>query len=159
MVGRRLRYQDNRILHTNLPLFDDKRVCNKGYKQNAFKTSVPHFRIQTIPMRSTTSKTPYNTRVFGLEGKSQDVRSMMQAITNTIPPGEFISFHLRSVDEAAYHKAIKYVTAKNVNTWTIVVNYVSEGAFFKLEENIKASLKTDHVIYDPTTCTMKILVP
>ena len=70
-----------------------------------------------------------------------------------------LSFVVRSVDEAAYHNAIKYVTAKNVNAWTIVVNYVSEGAFFKLEENIKASLKTDHVIYDPTTCTMKILVP
>ena len=135
------------------------KVINRIFSQNASKTSVPHFRIQTIPMRSTTSKTPYNTRVFGLEVKSQDVRSMMQAIKNSIPPGEFISFHLRSVDEAAYHNAIKYVTAKNVNTWTIVVNYVSEGAFFKLEEKIKASLKTDHVIYDPTTCTMKILVP
>jgi hypothetical protein len=62
---------------------------------------------------------------------------MMQAIKLSIPPSEFISFHLRSVDESAYNTAIKYVTVKNSNTWTIVVNYVSEGAFFKLEERLK----------------------
>jgi hypothetical protein len=50
-----------------------------------------------------------------------------------------ISFHLKSVDESAYHTAIKYVDAENNRTWTIVVNYVSEGAFFKLKEKIKAS--------------------
>ena len=135
------------------------KVVSRSFNHAASRHLVPHFRIQSIPMRVTDSKTVYNTRVFGLEVKSQDVRTMMQAIKLSIPPGEFISFHLRSVDESAYNTAIKYVTVKNTNTWTIVVNYVSEGAFFKLEEKIKASLSADHVIYDPNKCTLKILVP
>jgi hypothetical protein len=118
------------------------KVVSKSFNHALSRHLVPHFRIQSIPMRVTDSKTVCNTRVFGLEVKSQDVRSMMQAIKLTIPPGEFIFFHLRSVDESAYNTAIKYVTVKNSNTWTIVVNYVSEGAFFKLVEKPPCRLIT-----------------
>jgi hypothetical protein len=56
------------------------KVVSKSFNHAASRHLVPHFRIQSIPMRVTDSKTVYNTRVFGLEVKSQDVRSMMQAI-------------------------------------------------------------------------------
>ena len=33
--------------------------------------------------------------------------------------------------------------------WTILIQYMTEGAFFKLEEKIKFSLNCEHVMYDP----------
>ena len=65
---------------------------------------------------------------------------------------------MRSINEDAFEKAAKYVASKNINTWSFMINYVSEGCFFKLEDKVKQTLNTDHIIYDPIQKTMKILI-
>jgi hypothetical protein len=55
------------------------KVVSKSFNHATSRHLVPHFRIQSIPMRVTDSKTVCNTRVFGLEVKSQDVRSIVDS--------------------------------------------------------------------------------
>jgi hypothetical protein len=70
-----------------------------------------------------------------------------------------VLFHLRRTNKPAYHKALKYVTSKNKNTWKILINNVTEGAFFKIEGALKELLKIQHIIHNPINHTMTVLVP
>ena len=114
---------------------------------------IPKFCLQNIPIRSP----GLYTRAYGIEVKSEDVRVMTTTIKSNVSPGNFVPFHLRSVDEIAFNKAVSYINHKNENTWSFVINFMSEGSFFKLEDKIKAAVHTDHVIYDPMQKTTKIL--
>ena len=81
----------------------------------------------------------------------------MTTIKSNVSPGNFVPFHMRSVNQEAFEKAVTYVTSKSENTWSFMINFISEGSFFKLEDGIKQAIKTDHVIYDPQKKTMKVL--
>ena len=83
---------------------------------------------------------------------------METVLKDNIAPGAFVPFRMKTINEEAYNKAIRYVAGKNENTWTILMKYMSEGAFFKLEQRIKITLATEHVIYDPIRKTVRILV-
>jgi hypothetical protein len=110
-------------------------------------------------MKVVEGQSQYRTRVFGLEVKSQDVKAMMESIKSSVSPGDFVPFQLRRTNETAFHKAVKYVTSKNENTWKILVHYVSEGTFFKIEGALKALLNIQHITHNPRNHTMTVLVP
>jgi hypothetical protein len=93
-----------------------------------------------------------------LEVKAEDVCAMMAAIKSNISPGNFVPFHMRSANEVAFEKEASYVASKNANTWSFLINYVSKGSFFKLENKVKHALHIDHIIYDPVNKTMKVLI-
>ena len=130
------------------------KVVTNEFLKNRHSIKIPTFRLQNIPL----SIKEVHTRVYGLEVKSADVREMMAAIKSNISPGSFIQFHMRSINEDAFEKAAKYVASKNVNTWSFMINYVSEGCFFKLKDKVKQALNIDHIIYNPIQKTMKILI-
>ena len=121
-------------------------------KRGAIK--IPPFQLQKIALRTD----QHSTRGYGLEVRAHEAQAMMSSIKASIPPGGFVTFHLRSVNNLAYKKAIEYLHSKSETTWSFTVNYVSEGSFFKLEDRIKASINVEHIIYDPTQKSMKILV-
>ena len=129
------------------------KIVTRDLHKNKHNTKIPTFRLQNLPMRGP----GMYTRAYGLEVKAEDVRAMMTAIKSNISPGNFVPFHLRSVDETAFNKAVSFINKKNENTWSFVINFVSEGSFFKLEDKIKEAVHTNHVIYDPLQKTMKIL--
>jgi hypothetical protein len=132
------------------------KIVNNYFGQLKSKAKAyPLLRLQVIPMKVEKS---FTTKVFGLEVKAADIRNMMEASKTVFPPGTFVPFHLRNTNEEAFQTAIKYIASKNENTWTIKVNYVSEGAFFKLENLVKTSLGVDHVTYNPEQHVMRILV-
>jgi hypothetical protein len=64
------------------------------------------------------------TKVFGLELKLTDVRTMMTAIKIIESLGSFAAFHLCSVYENTFKTAAQYVLGKDKNY------YVSEGNYF-----------------------------
>jgi hypothetical protein len=121
---------------------------------NKLNIKIPLSQLQNIPLRTKEAQ----TRVYGLEVKAEDVSAMMAAIKSNISPGNFVSFHMRSANEVAFEKAASYVASKNANTWSFLINYVSEGSFFKLEHKVKQALLIDHIIYNPVNKTMKVLV-
>jgi hypothetical protein len=82
----------------------------------------------------------------------------MSSIKASISPGGFVTFLIRSVNKIAYDKAIECLHSKSKTIWSFRVNYVSEGSYFKLEDRIKASINVEHIIYDPTRKSIKILV-
>jgi hypothetical protein len=92
------------------------KIVNKSLGNSNKRLKVPLFRLQSIPMKVEEDQSHYKTRVFGLEVKSQEVKTMMEAIKSLVSPGDFVPFHLRRTNEAVYHKALKYVTSKNENT-------------------------------------------
>jgi hypothetical protein len=65
---------------------------------------------------------------------------------------------MKYINKEAFNKALKYVSQKQENTWTILLNYITDGAFFKLEHKVKQLLETDHVIHDAIKKKAKILV-
>lgn len=135
------------------------KIVNQSLKNTTKRVKAPLFRLQTIPMKAIEGQSHYRTRVFGLEVKSQEVKAMMESIKSSVAPGGFVPFQLRRTNEPAYHKALKYVASKNENTWKILINYVSEGAFFKLEGALKESLHVQHITHNPINHTMTVLVP
>jgi hypothetical protein len=135
------------------------KIVNKSLGNSNKRLKVPLFRLQSIPVKGVENQSHYKTRVFGLEVKSQEVKNMMEVIKSSISPGDFVPFNLRRTNEPAYHKALKYVTSKNENTWKILINYVTEGAFFKIEGALKELLKIQHIIHNPINHTMTVLVP
>ena len=131
------------------------KVVAAEINQNQTRLKIPPFRLQNISLR--TDK--HHTRGYGLEVKAEDVRSMMAAIKANVKPGNFVPFHLRAANDIAFKKAVEYMNSKNETTWAFIVNYVSEGIFFKLEEQIKMSLNTEHTIFNPIDKSMKIIIP
>jgi hypothetical protein len=99
------------------------------------------------------------TSAFGLEVRSADVKELITVIKENLKPGVFVPFQMKQVNEGAYNKAVEYVASRNTNIWTIVLQYMSEGAFFKLEENLKSLPSVEHVIYDPVGKKARVLVP
>ena len=128
-------------------------VVSNKFKSNKHHTKVPTSCLQNIPLCTKN----INTRVYGLEVKAKDVKTMMTAIKSNVSPGNFVPFHLRSVNEEAFEKELNYVTSKKENTWSFQINFISEGSFFKLEDKVKQAMQTDHVIYNPLKKTMKVL--
>jgi hypothetical protein len=55
---------------------------------------------------------------------------------NTVP-GIFVPIQMKYINKEAFDKALEYVFQKQENTWTIVLNCITEGAFFELEHKIK----------------------
>jgi hypothetical protein len=127
-------------------------IAEINQKQTRLK--IPSFRLQNIPLQ--TDKR--HTRGYGLEVKAEDVRSMMTGIKANVKPGNCVPFHLIAANDIVFKKAIEYMNSKNETTWAFIVNYVSEGIFFKLEEQIKMSLNTEHIIFNPIDKSMKIII-
>jgi len=92
--------------------------------------SIPDFRIKPIPVRIKNKGEVVGTSAFGLEVKSGDVKEMTALIKENSSPGTFMPFQMKQINGEAYNKAVEYVASRNTNIWTIVVQYMSEGAFF-----------------------------
>lgn len=134
------------------------KIISTQLKLPVKKQKAPHFRIKSFPIKSTSKENNLKTKVFGIEVRTKDAKMMETVLKDNIAPGAFVPFRMKTINEEAYNKAIRYVAGKNENTWTILLKYMSEGAFFKLEQRIKITLATEHVIYDPIRKTVRILV-
>ena len=98
------------------------------------------------------------TSAFGIEVRRTDASKMGLVCKESLKPGSFIPFQMKRINEIAYNKAVEYVASKGLNTWTIVVNYVTDGGFFKLEDKIKALPFAEHVIHDAVSRKVRVLV-
>jgi hypothetical protein len=119
---------------------------------------IPKFRIKPIIMITSTSPTNLSVRTYAIEVKAQDSREMMSILKENIAPGIFLPVQLKFINKIAFDKALIYISQKQDTTWTVVVNHITDGSFFKLEHKIKALLETDHVIHDAIKKMAKVLV-
>lgn len=146
------------IFPKNIPLEHANKVVNQMTSGQAKKNKMPMYRVKVIPMQYKSPTGSIRTRVFALEVKTTEVKMAMEFVKNNMDPGTLVPFHMRTANENAYEKAIRCVQDKNENMWAIMINYVSEGAFFKLEEKIKLSTGSEHVIYMEKANKIKIMV-
>jgi hypothetical protein len=65
---------------------------------------------------------------------------------------------MKQVNDSAYNKAVEYVASRNANICTIVMQYVSEGAFIILKDKLNALPSTQHVTYDHSAKKARVLV-
>jgi len=135
------------------------KIISQMLKTPVNKQKLPSFRIKSIPVRIKTKGGSVATSAFGLEVRSADVKELTTVIKENVKPGIFVPFQMKQVNENAYNKAVEYVTSRNANIWTIVIQYMSEGAFFKLEDKLKSLPLVEHVIYDPAGKKARVLVP
>jgi hypothetical protein len=109
-------------------------------------------------MITSTRYTNLSVRTYAIEVKAQDSREMMSILKENIAPGIFVPVQLKFINKIAFDNALIYVLQKEDTKWTIVVNHITDGSFFKLEHKIKALLETNHVIHDAIKKTAKVLV-
>jgi hypothetical protein len=134
------------------------KIVSTYLKNPVKKQKTPLFRLRQIPISLTTGEGRLTTRAYSIEVKSSDIKTMTTLLMDNLTPGTFIPFRMRSVNVEAYNKAIKFIASKSENIWTILIKYISDGAFFKLEQPIKHTLSVEHIIHDPKTKTARILV-
>jgi hypothetical protein len=109
-------------------------------------------------MRTSTCPTNLSVRTYAIEVKAQESREMMSILKGNITPGIFVPIQLINFNKIAFEKVLFLISQKHDTTWTIVVNYITDGSLFKLEHKIKALLETDHLIHDAIKKTAKVLV-
>jgi hypothetical protein len=135
------------------------KIVSTYFKNPVKKQKTPLFRLRQFSISLNSGDGRLTTRAYGIEVKASDTKTMTTLLKDNLNPGTFVPFRMRRVNEDAYNKAIKYIASKNENIWTILIKYMSDGAFFKLEQQIKHSLSVEHVIHEPKTKTARILVP
>jgi hypothetical protein len=142
-----------------MPVNYATKLVSKDLKRPVKFQTVPKFRIISIPVRLNHSKKPTTVYVYGIEVKIHDIKDMISILKENTHPGIFIPFQMKYVNQEAYNKAVSYMVFKQDNTWVIKIKYMSDNAFFKLENMIKEYLQSDHVIHIPIRNECKILVP
>jgi hypothetical protein len=147
------------IYPESMPSEHATKIVSGLFKTSHHRQKPPLFRVKPVLVRGKTSGGMATTRAFGIEVKRSDIKAMQEAIKSNLDPGIFVPFQMKQVNETAYNKAVEYVASKNANIWTIVIQYMSEGSFFKLEEKFKALPSVEHVIYDPAGQKARVLVP
>jgi hypothetical protein len=60
------------------------KIVNKSLGNSNKRLKVPLFRLQSIPMKVVENQSRNKTRVFGLEVKSQEFKTMMEVIKSSI---------------------------------------------------------------------------
>jgi hypothetical protein len=135
------------------------KVVSQKLRSLSKTQKLPLHRIKPIPLQLTSTEGNLKTKAFGIEVKISDAKVMNDILRNNLKPGDFVPFKMKSVNPEAYNKAIKFIASKNDNTWTILIKYMSDGSFFKLENSIKLALSADHIVHNPITKTARVLVP
>ena len=107
------------------------------------------FRIKILSMQTMIGESSVKTKVFGIEVRYKDVQVMTDILRENLTSGVFMPFQMQRANKVAFSNAVQYVASKKNNVWTILIQYMTEGALFKLEEKIKVFLDCEHVIYDP----------
>jgi hypothetical protein len=102
-------------------------------------------------------KQPTTTYVYGIEVKKQDIKEMISILKENTSPGIFIPFKIKYINQESYNKALSHIAFKQDSTWVIKIKYMSNTILFRLENMIKETLQTKHVIHIPIKNEYKIL--
>jgi hypothetical protein len=113
------------------------KIVSNMIKNPQKQQRTPKFRIKPTIMRTSTGQANLTVRTYSIEFKAQDTREMMTILRENTVPGIFLPIQMKFINKEAFDKTFKYVSQKQDNTWTIVLNYIADGAFFKLEHKIK----------------------
>jgi hypothetical protein len=103
-------------------------------------------------------KQPTTVQVYGMEVKTQDIKDMTSILKENTNLGIFVPFQMKYINQEAYNKVWSHIAFKEDNTWVIKIKYMSDTAFFRLENMIKDTLQIEHVIHIPIRNECKILV-
>jgi hypothetical protein len=128
---RTLGYFTNVVLSITTPEYATK-VIMKQLKQPVKKQKTSPFRLRSMSVAYNNNGVILKARVYGIEVKTNDTQLMTEILKENTSPGNFIPFQMRRINEIAYQKAINYARDKSMNIWTIVINYMSEGAQSRL---------------------------
>jgi hypothetical protein len=82
----------------------------------------PKFKIKPIIMRTSTGQANLTVRTYSIEVKAQDTREMMTTLRENRVPEIFVPIQMKYINKEAFNNALKYVSQKQENTWTIVLN-------------------------------------
>ena len=102
------------------------------------KQTMPHFKIKQTSILSEINNRKIRIQVYAIEVQNKDTRQAeKQLMKHEEDPVEFVSFRMRKINIEAYHTAIALVAQHQHDLRTIVINNISEEAFFVLEGEAK----------------------
>ena len=102
------------------------------------KQTMPHFKIKQTSILSEINNRKIRIQVYAIEVQNKDTRQAeKQLMKHDEDPVEFVSFRMRKINIEAYQTAIALVAQHQHDLRTIVINNISEEAFFVLEGEAK----------------------
>lgn len=102
------------------------------------KQTMPHFKIKQTSILSEINNRKIRIQVYAIEVQNKDTRQAeKQLMKHEEDPVEFVSFRMRKINIEAYQTAIALVAQHQHDLRTIVINNISEEAFFVLEGEAK----------------------
>jgi hypothetical protein len=110
-------------------------TLNTQFKKNK---GMPKFRIVPTVVCSTINNIPVRVQVYAIEVQTQDAKLAEKVLLSTLEAlDDYVSFRVKSVNPTAYKHAIAVVAQHQNDLRTIVVNNVSEGAYYVLKREAK----------------------
>jgi hypothetical protein len=126
---------------------------NALFKNN---TAMPQYRLKCTVISSLINQTPVRVSVYAIEVQVRDIREaekiMLKASQN---PDYYISFRLKKMNPTAFRHAVAIVAQHQNDLRTIVINNVSEEAFFVLENKalqVEKIQTVHHLINKNSVC-------
>jgi hypothetical protein len=110
----------------------------------AFLKQMPHFRLRQVTIQSTIHNKRVSIKVYAIETQSKDARVAEKLFfKHAEDPDEFIAFKMQKISSKAFNNAIALVAQHQNDVWTVVINNVSEEAYFVLEGKTR---QMEHVL-------------
>jgi hypothetical protein len=146
------------VIPSTMPVEYATKLVGKDLKHPVKFKTVPKFQIIPTPVRLKHLKQPTTVYVYVIEVKTQDIKDMVSILKENTNPGVFIPFQLKYINQEAFNKVLSYIPFKQDKTWVNKIKYMSDTAFFRLENMIKETFQVDHVIHILTQNECKVLV-
>ena len=113
---------------------------------NKFRSTkqMPQFRIKQEQVQTEINNQTVKIQVYAIEVQSKDKHLANKLLLqHAEDPNEYVSYKMRYVSPKAFNNAIALVAQHQNDLRTVVINNVTESAYFVLEEEAK---KVQHVI-------------
>jgi hypothetical protein len=117
--------------------------------------TMPQFRLKHTTIRSVINNTPIRVPVYAIEVQTKDVRKAEKVLFKTAnQPDSYISFRMKAMNPTAFKHAVAMVAQFQNDLRTIVINNVSEEAYFVMENHAKQVDKvlTVHHLIEKNPC-------
>ena len=105
---------------------------------------MPQFRIKQEQVQAEINNQKVRIQVYAIEVQSKDKQLADKLLLkHAEDPDEYVSYRMRYVSSKAFNNAVALVAQHQNDLRTVVINNVSESAYFVLEEEAK---KVQHVV-------------
>ena len=133
------------------------KTLNTKWRTN--DTMMPQYRLRVIPLRTKVKGLNLRIQVYAVEVRTAQFKLANKAMKeHHSQPDEFISFRVKQIDEKAFANGIAITAQHQQDLRTVVVNNISEDAFFILEHQATTIENVRSIHHLKSKNSMRVIV-